>query len=528
MTVPERRPALPDDGPPTRSPGPGHWLERLLKLAENSTSLVANTVLILVIVLSSMVISMLLAALLIPRLGLIPHARSFVLVGVIATAVPLLVGLPAVLFGDALIRKITAMREELREALTRATLANRAKSDFLANISHEIRTPMNGVLGMAQVLEGTPLTDAQREHLRLIRESGDMLMAIIDDVLDLSRIEAGRIDLNPAPHPLTRTLADTVGLFQARAAENGTTLAFAVLPGTPERAVFDVVRVRQCLGNLVSNAVKFTHDGTITVTLTARPAGPEEGAGTGAGQGQGHEVVLVVQDSGIGIPGDVQARLFAPFEQADVATGQAYGGTGLGLAISRRLARAMGGDITVTSTPGAGARFAFRFRAGPAPPEAVTGPVPAAPARGGARALEGLRVLVVDDSAVNRRVALGLLAPTGAVCEQAADGHQALAALAAQRFDLVLLDMQMPLMDGPATLAALRGSGQDWAGVPVIAMTAQVQQDSRAACLRMGMQGFVAKPVRQAALLAEIRASLPPGDPAPPLLAAEPEGACDD
>jgi signal transduction histidine kinase len=471
------------------------WLEGLLHRAEQANSSTANTILIGIIVLASVIVSLALAVLLYPLVGLEPKPELFVLVTVIGTVAPLVVSVPAVLFGDALFTRIKGMRENLRDALTLATLASRAKSEFLANISHEIRTPMNGVLGMAQVLECTELTDGQREHLRLIRDSGDMLMAIIDDVLDLSRIEAGRIDLHPAPNPLSRALADMVALFQARAEERGTTLRFITEPGTPESAIFDSVRVRQCLGNLVSNAVKFTRNGSVTVTLSAQPLASDA-----------FDVVLSVQDTGIGIDPVVSGRLFEAFAQAEKTTVQEYGGTGLGLAISRRLARMMGGDITLTSTPGEGSCFVLHFRAqavaeAPAPSAAAIAPL-------AANRLQGVSILVVDDSAVNRRVACGLLTPLGATCLEASGGAQALALLAERPFDLVLLDIQMPTMDGPSTLRAIRTSGQPWALVPVVAMTANAMQGERERYLEMGMQGYATKPVRLSVLQEEIARSL--------------------
>ena len=504
MPFTDQQPAPPDTPGARRHP---RWLDDLLGRAERSSSLVANTVMGAVVLVVSFGLSMALTALLHPLLGLPSDRSVFALVAIIGTVVPLIVGIPAILFGDALITKFQAMGEDLREALTEATLASRAKSEFLANISHEIRTPMNGVLGMAQVLEETPLSPPQREHLRLIRDSGDMLMALIDDVLDLSRIEAGRIDLHPAPHPLAGSLADTVALFQARADQQGTRLSFVTRPGTPDRAVFDVVRVRQCLGNLVSNAVKFTREGSVTVTLSTEDSGPDA-----SGPGD-FAVVLAVEDTGIGIDPAVQERLFAPFVQADATTGQHYGGTGLGLAISRRLARMMGGDITLTSTPGRGARFELRFLARPVTAEATAPDTPAAPQPCSDAALQRLTILVVDDSAVNRRVACGLLTPMGATCLEAAGGAEALALLDQRSVDLILLDMQMPVMDGPATLQALRSSGRDWASVPVVAMTANAMQGERERCLQMGMQGYVAKPVRRAVLRQQILDIVGPSGP---------------
>ncbi|MDR7126696.1 signal transduction histidine kinase/ActR/RegA family two-component response regulator [Pseudorhodobacter sp. 4114] len=432
-----------------------------------------------------------------PLIGSGSHPELYTIVLIIAGIVPLVIAVPAVFYADAMMRRLHRTRQELHDALAVAILASRTKSEFLANISHEIRTPMNGVLGMVQVLDATELTDSQRESLRLIRVSGDMLMALIDDILDLSRIEAGRIDLEPTANALITSFADTVALFQARAEERGTTLRFDAAPDTPEQLIYDSVRVRQCLGNLVSNAVKFTKDGTITVTLATQPADA------------GHsEVVVTITDSGIGIDPVSQSRLFEAFNQAETKTVREYGGTGLGLAISRRLARMMGGDITVTSSPGNGSTFVFRFRGQTILPRAEP-PTDAEPPKAVSKyELKGVSILIVDDSAVNRHVASCLLAPLGAVCHEASGGVEALALLSNNQIDLVLLDMQMPGMDGAATLQAIRASGTPWADLPVVAVTANAMGGERERCLQMGMQGYASKPVRLAVLLEEIRRAM--------------------
>lgn len=473
------------------------WLDSFLAIAERMRPLHLNTALVALIFASSVILSVLFATLFAPILGMPADAPLYEIVVIIAALVSLIIAVPAVMYANALLRKLSRVRRQLREALAEATLANRAKSEFLANMSHEIRTSMNGVLGMVQVLDATELTESQREHLRLIRFSGDMLMSLIDDILDLSRIEAGRIDLQPSPNALIRSFADTVALFQARAEENGTRLTFVATPGTPERLVYDSVRVRQCLGNLVSNAVKFTSAGTVTVTLSAQVQ-----------EGDVAEIVVSVQDTGIGIDPVAQSLLFEAFAQAETTTVQEYGGTGLGLAISRRLARMMGGDITVTSTPGAGSCFVFRFRGQMLASATADSADALAPMANVKDNLQGVSILVVDDSAVNRRVACGLLAPRGALCLEAAGGEEALALLAAHQADLILLDMQMPVMDGAATLRAIRASGQDWAQVPVVALTANAMEGERQRCLQMGMQGYASKPVRLAALLEEITRAL--------------------
>lgn len=471
-------------------------------MAERISPFHLNAALVAIIFGSSLILSLLFAALFAPLVGMHPEAPLFEIVVLTAAFVSVIIAVPAVMYANALLRKISGVRRQLRDALTEATLANRAKSEFLANMSHEIRTPMNGVLGMVQVLDATALTDSQRESLRLIRVSGDMLMSLIDDILDLSRIEAGRIDLRLSANALIRSLADTVALFQARAEENGTSLTFIAAPDTPERLVYDSVRVRQCLGNLVSNAVKFTQGGTITVTLSALPQG--------AGQA---EVTLTVQDTGIGMDPAAQRKLFEAFAQAENTPVRDYGGTGLGLAISRRLARMMGGDITVTSAAGVGSCFVFRFRGKTLTPVSGGAADVVEPVASQTANLQGISILVVDDSTVNRRVACGLLAPLGALCHEASGGEEALALLAGCQTDLILLDMQMPGMDGAATLQAIRTSGTPWAQVPVVALTANAMEGERRRCLQMGMQGYASKPVRLAALLEEITRALPDARP---------------
>jgi CheY-like chemotaxis protein len=286
-------------------------------------------------------------------------------------------------------------------------------------------------------------------------------------------------------------LAGTVELFQARAQESGTTLTWAIRGDIPEFAQYDATRTRQCLANLVSNAVKFTKGGAVSVTLSAEP------------MGDAWMIRAEVRDNGIGIAPEVQARLFTPFEQASTQTVQDYGGTGLGLAISRRLARVMGGDISVTSQLGAGAMFTFTFRAEKAGP-------PKAAARGqlqdAATFLVGRHILVVDDSKINRRVAVGLLKPLGCRCSEAKDGATALQMLQEGGIDLVLLDLHMPVMDGMRTLQALRALPGAVAQTPVIILTADVLTSRREDYLGMGFQGYLTKPLRREALLEELQA----------------------
>jgi signal transduction histidine kinase len=441
-----------------------------------------------------------LGGLVLPGLFGQPFARWLVWAwGLSGFCVALIVSLPAVWLGDALILRLRAMRERLSQALAEAEIGSRAKTEFLANMSHEIRTPLNGVLGMAQVLEATTLGPDQREALEVIRNSGDLLMAVIDDVLDLSKIEAGHVALRPDVHVLPEMLAATVALFRARAQQNGTQLALTVADGVPARVICDSVRVRQVVGNLVSNAVKFTSGGEVLVHLSAMP----EGDG-------GWRVRVAVQDTGIGIAPEARTRLFQPFEQAGAGIAARYGGTGLGLAISRRLARLMGGDITLDSQLGRGSTFGFDFRAGPAPAERAP-PPEAAPEMGAAAApLRGRRILVVDDSRINRRVAAGLLRPLGAECLEAEDGPEALALLERGEIDLVLLDLQMPGMDGFEALMRIRTRPPPAGRVPVVALSADAAALEGGRAQAAGFQGSLTKPVFRRALMTELLRILPP------------------
>ncbi len=378
-------------------------------------------------------------------------------------------------------------REEqaLVEAKQAAEAAAVAKSRFLASMSHEIRTPLNGVLGMAQVLELGELQDDQREYVATIMDSGKTLMALLNDVLDISKIAAGKLDINPVEGDLPGAVARVQKLFAPIAGEKGLKLDL-VVKREPPRLMFDPVRVRQCLSNLVSNAVKFTGEGGVTLELDGEPA--SDG---------GYVVNIAVRDTGIGVDPELVERLFEPFTQADESTTREYGGTGLGLPIARDLARLMGGDITVVSRPGEGAEFRLSFRcqvAGreEAKPEAgaradgpavATGPRP--------------RVLLVDDNAVNRKVALIFLRAFDAEVVEAGNGEEALKLLEAEPFDLVLLDVHMPVMDGREVIGRIRQSDQPWRAVPVIALTAHAMAGDAEKFLGLGMDDYIAKPIDQ-------------------------------
>ncbi len=391
---------------------------------------------------------------------------------------------------------VAARTEELKTALARAEAGTLAKAQFLATMSHEIRTPLNGVLGMAQSLLSDALSPAQRDKVTIIVESGASLTALLNDVLDISKIEAGKLEIAPVPGDLLHTVSRTLQLFDAQAEEKGLTLRLRHDPAFPTRLGYDPVRVRQCVSNLVSNAIKFTSHGAVEAHVSAS-VGPQGG----------WLVSIAISDTGIGMSADTQARLFEVFTQADGAITRKFGGTGLGLAISRQLARMMGGDIIVRSEDGRGSTFCLTFAA--AEVEAL------APAEGeqvGSRSmpeptgqqLRGIRLLLTDDNAINRQVIKLFLAPQGMEIVEASHGQEALDLLASQRFDIVLLDIHMPVMDGRETIRRIRKSEESWQSTPVIALTADAMAGDREKFIAMGMSDYISKPVDQRELVSKI------------------------
>jgi signal transduction histidine kinase len=372
-------------------------------------------------------------------------------------------GVPVKVMGTAL--DVTEQRRtaELVRARDAAEAASQAKSEFLANMSHEIRTPMNAILGMADLLAETPLTGEQQEYVGIFRRSGDTLLTLIDDILDLSKVEAGRLTLEAARFDLHGLVEDTVEVLAARAHAKGLELTCEVGPDVPAWVSGDPQRLRQVLLNLLGNAVKFTASGEVGLRVERDPS---DATLAGTLLVPPATVRFSVRDTGIGIPADKLESVFGAFTQVDASTTRRYGGTGLGLAIVERLVSLMGGRIAVASTPGQGATFAFSI---PFEPAAVGSDLAQ---DGPAAELAGSRVLVVDDNATNRLLLMRLLAAHGAAVSEADGGEAGLAALRAARcagrpYDLLLLDQQMPAVDGFHLVARLRDEAPD--GAPGVA-----------------------------------------------------------
>ncbi len=377
---------------------------------------------------------------------------------------------------------------ELKQARAEAEAAAAAKAVFLANMSHELRTPLTSIIGFSRLMqERQDLAPEAVHYARRISEASDALLAVINDVLDFSKLEAGQVSLESLPLSIRRLVDETAGLVACQAAAKGLKVRIQVAPKAPELITGDVARLRQVLLNMLSNAVKFTAEGTVTVKAAWRETR------------KGPRLRISVTDTGAGIDPETIQRLFQRFTQADVSINRTHGGTGLGLAISKAIVTLMGGEIGARSDKDRGSTFWFEVPAQPAVSQAAEAQDHDAPA-----AWAPLRILVVDDTAVNRELVKLMLQPLGLKIEEAAGGAEAIQAAIGTPYDLILMDVRMPGVDGLEATRVIRGASPVNRTTPIIALTADVQPENAAACRAAGMNDVLAKPIVPRALLAAI------------------------
>jgi signal transduction histidine kinase/ActR/RegA family two-component response regulator len=405
--------------------------------------------------------------------SLAPYNRSLVIIGIVD------------------ISTIRAAQSVLEVARERAETASRAKSEFLATMSHEIRTPLNGILGMVQLLKRSDLDNQQQEYLDAIARSGEGLLVLLNDILDLSRMEASRLELSHEPFDLGRVIEDLKSMMVPLASEKHIDLRMEVSDEVPRFLSGDAARLRQILLNLVGNAIKFTNQGQVVVRVSA----------TEPDANQALSLRFSVTDTGIGIPVEMQSIIFERFTQGDQSISRRFGGAGLGLAIVKRLVNMMGGEIGVTSQSGQGSTFAFDVRV-----HLAQGQIHL-PTRSGVvvnKPDHALKILVAEDVDINRRVVKGLLNSEGHQVIEATNGREAVDAADAEEFDAILMDLQMPVLDGYEATQLIRSGSGPSRHSPILALTANILKDEQVHCLAVGMNGFIIKPFTLDKLMNEL------------------------